>query len=217
LVEANMHTIEGYMKSIATAKQQFPTIAGELTARDLLLIPNAFSSEEGTIDAPTKQKVLELIDEMITQLIEEQHKEGLELKNDINRSMRIMEQEIVNIAKASALLMEEQKIKVQAMVAELEAQEEEKSDGRKNNMYAMLDKMDINEEIVRFKSHLKNLLALFESDDAEKGKRLDFTLQELGREVNTIAAKCSDATIGTMAINVKVELEKTREQTQNIV
>ena len=51
----------------------------------------------------------------------------------------------------------------------------------------------------------------------EKGKRLDFTLQELMREINTIAAKCSDASMGARAIDIKVELEKAREQAQNIV
>ena len=56
-----------------------------------------------------------------------------------------------------------------------------------------------------------------DAPEAEKGKRLDFTLQEMGREINTIAAKCSDAIIGTHAINLKVEIEKAREQVQNIV
>ena len=77
--------------------------------------------------------------------------------------------------------------------------------------------MDIHEEIVRFKTHLKSLISHLQSASVEKGKRLDFTLQELAREINTIAAKCSDAAIGALAINVKVELEKVREQTQNIV
>ena len=56
-----------------------------------------------------------------------------------------------------------------------------------------------------------------ESSEREKGKRIDFTLQELAREINTIAAKCSDAAIGKHAVTVKVEIEKAREQTQNIV
>jgi uncharacterized protein (TIGR00255 family) len=55
------------------------------------------------------------------------------------------------------------------------------------------------------------------SMDVEKGKRLDFTLQEMGREINTIAAKCSSSTISAHAIDIKVEIEKVREQIQNIV
>jgi len=84
-------------------------------------------------------------------------------------------------------------------------------------LYISLDKMDIHEEIVRFKSHLKNITQQLESEKKEKGKRLDFTLQELAREINTLSSKCSDASITSQAINIKVELEKSREQTQNIV
>ncbi len=70
---------------------------------------------------------------------------------------------------------------------------------------------------MRLKSHLKHLSDLLHNPHIEKGKRLDFTLQELGREINTIAAKCSDAQMGSLAIDVKVEIEKMREQAQNIV
>ena len=81
----------------------------------------------------------------------------------------------------------------------------------------MLDKMDIHEEIIRFKSHVNDMHEQLLSKTPEQGKRLDFTLQELGREINTIAAKCSDATISKRAINAKVEIEKAREQVQNII
>jgi uncharacterized protein (TIGR00255 family) len=64
---------------------------------------------------------------------------------------------------------------------------------------------------------LANFNAQLISQTVEKGKKLDFTLQELSREINTISAKCSDSTIGGLAINIKVELEKAREQVQNIV
>ena len=81
----------------------------------------------------------------------------------------------------------------------------------------MLNKVDIHEEIVRFKSHLGNIEKQLSSKKVEKGKRLDFTLQEMGREINTITAKCSSSTISSHAINIKVEIEKVREQIQNIV
>ena len=81
----------------------------------------------------------------------------------------------------------------------------------------VLDKMAIHEEIVRFLSHLEKIKTHLNSSINEKGKQLDFTLQELAREINTITAKCSDTQISKQAINIKVEIEKAREQTQNIV
>jgi uncharacterized protein (TIGR00255 family) len=77
--------------------------------------------------------------------------------------------------------------------------------------------MDVHEEIVRFKTHLDNLAKHLNADMPEHGKRIDFTLQELGREVNTIASKCASATISEHTINIKVEIEKAREQAQNIL
>jgi uncharacterized protein (TIGR00255 family) len=128
-----------------------------------------------------------------------------------------MTQDIAAIEKDSAVLMAAQKDKVTKTIQEVTGETTSLIDLQKHAAYALLDKMDINEEIVRFKSHLKNLSAQLNSQDIEKGKRLDFTLQEMAREINTIAAKCSHATISALAINIKVELEKAREQTQNIV
>ena len=91
------------------------------------------------------------------------------------------------------------------------------AEAKKSALYLELDKMDVNEEIVRFKSHLKNLEKIILSEDNEIGKRLDFTLQELTREANTLASKAPEATISTDAISIKVELEKIRELAQNIV
>ena len=102
-------------------------------------------------------------------------------------------------------------------LGELDQQQTDVVELRRTQLYYDLERMDIHEEIVRFKSHLQALKAIIHSQDIEKGRRVDFTLQELMREVNTIAAKCSDASISTHAITIKIELEKIREQAQNIV
>jgi uncharacterized protein (TIGR00255 family) len=91
------------------------------------------------------------------------------------------------------------------------------ADGQISMITQQLDRIDIHEEIVRFKTHLSSLTAMIASPDIETGKKLDFTLQELFRETNTIASKCSDAQISSLAIAIKVELEKAREQAQNII
>ena len=77
------------------------------------------------------------------------------------------------------------------------------------------DRVDITEEMVRFRSHLKNFRRLLQGK-GEIGKKLDFTIQEILREVNTITNKANDAAISRIAIDIKAELEKIREQIQNI-
>lgn len=84
-------------------------------------------------------------------------------------------------------------------------------------LHVQLDKMDIHEELVRFASHITNFELCIHSDASEKGKKIDFILQELFRETNTIASKCLDAELSGLTIIIKVELEKAREQAQNIV
>ena len=85
------------------------------------------------------------------------------------------------------------------------------------DLYGVLNKIDVHEEITRFQSHLKSIDSLFANERREKGKRLDFILQELLRETNTTMAKCSNYDISSMCVDIKVELEKAREQVQNIV
>ena len=215
-VEPSLKIIDGYIKAINQVKEKF-SLKGELSVEDLLLLPNIFSIEEKEMDEATKKLIFATIEGLMQELIHGQEKEGLTLKIDIEQRLSIMEKEMAAIEIASAHLIENQKEKISATLQAVETDENKLADIQKNAAYLLLDKMDIHEEIVRFKSHLKNLAAQLQSAEIEKGKRLDFTLQELGREINTIAAKCSDATISSHAINVKVELEKAREQVQNIV
>jgi len=79
----------------------------------------------------------------------------------------------------------------------------------------MADRCDVTEELVRFKSHLTQMSSTLRADEPV-GRKLDFLLQELNREVNTIGSKANDAELATQVIALKAELEKIREQVQNI-
>ncbi|HEV2600790.1 MAG TPA: YicC/YloC family endoribonuclease [Candidatus Babeliales bacterium] len=215
-VEPSLPIIKDYLKAIEQIKQNYP-ISGDLSLSDLLQLPNVFATEEQSIDETTKQTIMSNITELIQELIAAEEKEGMALKKDVESRISIMEQELARIEITSGELMKTQKEKVQTAVQQTIENESMQADIQKQAAYALLDKMDINEEIVRFKTHLKNFITQLTSSQIEVGKRLDFTLQEMGREINTIAAKCSDATIASHAINIKVELEKSREQIQNIV
>jgi len=84
-------------------------------------------------------------------------------------------------------------------------------------MQVYLDKLDVTEEIVRFRSHIVSFKSILADDSQQKGKKLDFTTQELFRESNTIASKCGHGITSSTIIAMKSELEKIREQLQNIV
>jgi uncharacterized protein (TIGR00255 family) len=79
----------------------------------------------------------------------------------------------------------------------------------------LAERMDITEELVRAESHLAQFLALLKAEEPV-GRKMDFLLQEIHREVNTVSAKANDAEISQRVVEIKAELEKIREQVQNI-
>ncbi len=215
-IEPAKPVIEGYLNAIKKIKDRFK-IEGDLSIHDLLQISGVFNVEEKDLDQQSVQQVFTIVNELINEVTSARKKEGAVLQRDLEQRIAIMQQEIGTIETASQTLMDDRKASINQELNSLDLQEQEGSDIRKQLLYATLDKIDIHEEIIRFKSHLSNMLSLLTAPGIEKGKRIDFTLQELAREINTIAAKCSDVSISSMAINIKVELEKAREQTQNIL
>lgn len=215
-VEPAMSTVKGYLKAVEQIKREC-SMDGQLSLDALLDLPNIFVVQEKEVDQKITQTILQEVTALIEELIAAKAQEGLALKKDLLQRMSVIDKEMIAIEQAALTLLEEQKQKISKELQTIDLDETKLADIRKAALYAILDKIDIHEEIVRFKSHMKNIHEQIESAIVEKGKRLDFTIQELGREINTIAAKCSDASIGARAINVKVELEKAREQVQNIV
>ncbi len=215
-VEPSLNTVENYLKAIKVIQDRFG-IKEPVSINTLLQLPNVLLVNDQVIDEAAQQLVINTLEELCESITKVRAEEGETLAQDLLERMRLMRSAIGIIEETSQVLIEEQKAKDNAAVKELEVDESQLAETRKNALYAILDKMDINEEIVRFKSHLTSLEQQLASQTPEKGKRLDFTLQELGREINTIAAKCSDARIGAQAINIKVEIEKVREQVQNLI
>lgn len=209
--------VRGYLDAVENIKKEFK-LNGDLTLNELLHLPNIFNVEKKDIeDEKSIKLIFDTVDQLLNDVIEARKKEGALLKKDLEQRMFSAQHEIDAIEQAFNALMEQHKALAGQELGELESLSDEVAEPRRQVLYAMLDKIDIHEEIVRFKSHLSNFITHLASPAIEKGKRLDFILQELAREVNTIAAKCSDSTIGGLAINIKVDLEKAREQVQNIV
>lgn len=214
-ITASLPIAQSYV-TVAKQIQEATGIGGNLTISDLVNLPHLFSVEEQLLNDDIKGQLTVVVRDTIKLLINEQEKEGLMLAQDINQRMALATKHITEIERLHETFMTHRKNEI---LKEIQSYTSEDSliETRKAALYYMLDKIDIHEEIVRFKSHLKNMQELLTSSTIEIGKRLDFTLQELGREINTIAAKCSDAAMGSQAIDIKVELEKAREQVQNII
>jgi len=215
-IEPALNTIDGYIHALEQIKKT-GKVSGSVSLDALITLPNIFIVEEQGIDDASRQALLDGIRKALALLVNGQDAEGAILQQDLEKRSAIMEAEITAIEQESAVLLDAHKKKIQQSLQEMLVDESKFADTQKNSLYATLDKIDTHEEVIRFKNHLENFKTIVHAPGIEKGKRLDFTLQELAREINTISAKCSDSQISSRAINVKVELEKAREQVQNIV
>jgi uncharacterized protein (TIGR00255 family) len=211
-------TIAGYVEGVSQIQKQFK-ITGELTINALLALPHVFENQEQIISEELSQKILHEAQKLVRQLTQVRLQEGRALETDLTDRISTIKRNLQDLEPRAHEVMEQRKAQLfQNLNTLLTGQKQEMTAEAQNAfLYNQLDRIDIHEEIVRFKSHLESLCTIIASSEREKGKKLDFTLQELFREINTLTSKGSDATLSSYAINIKVELEKMREQTQNIV
>lgn len=226
-VAPSLHTIENYLSAIQTIQKKFD-FKDNVTLAQIIDLPNTLQSEELELSSKVEQKIIDTVLKTTQVLIAAQKKEGNALAKDLKKQISSMKKVITQIKKRSLEMIKEKKAELTSVMKELEPFNNEPKDeiisteqcsleAKKIHLINQLEKIDINEEIVRFNSHIQNITSLLQTKNPTKGKRLDFTIQELNREINTIASKCSDAKISSFAIDVKTDLEKAREQTQNII
>lgn len=215
-IEPARATIISYIRAIREI-EEITNLHTPLTLTDILQLPNVFISADTQLDTTATEKILSLVDELLDTVNKMRMQEGEALKQDLIDRISIMRTEIDAIATEATVLIAHQKQKIQDLLAVIKTDDDHGAQSHKENLFTVLDKMDVHEEIVRFRTHLESLIKHLATNLPEHGKRIDFTLQELGREINTIASKCASAQISEHTINIKVEIEKAREQAQNIL
>lgn len=156
------------------------------------------------------------MNEAVKNLLAMREKEGLQLKADISQSVTRILELMEIISENSKTLVEDYKNKFETRIKELLGSNHELDENRLyNEIVIYADKSDINEEIVRFNSHMSQLSQALDSGGTI-GRKLDFIIQEANREINTIGSKVSNLEIIQVVIEIKNLLEKIREQVQNI-
>lgn len=226
-IKPSLQTIASYFDAIQVIQSQF-NLQENITLAQILQLPHALQAEELQLNESIEQLVLNAIVQVAHQMIETQKKEGAQLACDIDEQVRNMTTQIQQVQKLSCKIIQDKKDTLTQILNQLATFEpitsvEQKSteqcmlETKKSTLMYEIEKLDINEETVRFNSHLISIAHQLASHDALKGKKLDFTIQELNREINTIASKCPHVEISSMAIDIKATLEKVREQAQNII
>jgi len=222
LVQEITPSIELAKVYLAAAEQlkEACNLTGELSLTDVMRLPDIVAKKEFRIAGEHKKFIIDLVDKTCTKLLEERNKEGVQLANDISERTDKLAQMIEDIAKQIDQIFKQRQQAVIDKSKELandHDHENQQCDKLRSTMQVYLDKLDVTEEIVRFRSHIVSFKSILADDSQQKGKKLDFTTQELFRESNTIASKCGHGITSSTIIAMKSELEKIREQLQNIV
>ena len=188
----------------------------DITLSSVLRMPEVISAEGAEEDEELLLALmLEAADQALEGMLRMRRTEGERLREDLAAKLDGMLGEMTTIEQRSPLVVGEYRERLRARIAEL-TEGGQVDEGRLSTEVAyMADRASIDEEIVRFKSHVKHFRDTMKSGGAI-GRKLDFIVQEMNREVNTICSKAADMTIINAAIALKGEIEKIREQVQNI-
>jgi uncharacterized protein (TIGR00255 family) len=140
--------------------------------------------------------------------------EGKELASDLHKRIKLIEESLIVVENRAAKRVPEERERLRARIGQLFESDEIDEQRLQMEIVLLADKLDISEECVRLRSHIKFFNETMKSVDA--GRKLNFLLQEMHREVNTIGSKANDAEVAHNVVSMKEELEKMREQVQNI-
>lgn len=159
--------------------------------------------------------VQKALDKAVDSLLIMKRNEGEELGKDFRTRITILEQKLGQIEKISVEQVPNERTRLRERIQVL-LEKENIDEGRLEMEIVMLaDRLDVTEECVRFRSHNKFFLDALANDEAA-GRKLNFLIQEMNREANTIGSKSSAAEIAHLVVNIKEEIERIREQLQNI-
>ena len=214
--EINRPLVAGYLKALAQLQTEYglpeqPSL--ELVAK----LPGALQmpQESGQTDQPLVDGITSALSKALEALVRMRASEGQELANEILARLDKIESQLPGIEKEAERLPSIYREKLLRRLEELLPTGQIDETRLAQEAVILADRSDISEEIARLKSHISQMREVIVGGE-EAGKRLDFLLQEMNREANTVLSKSGDLTISDAAIVIKTEVEKLREQAQNV-
>jgi uncharacterized protein (TIGR00255 family) len=216
--EINRPLIAGYVNALKQLQQDF-NIGGELDINAITRIPGALQPARNGIDDRITIALEQALDQALDELEKMREQEGEALKKELRERVQKIEALVPIIENSAAGLADAYRLRLQKRISELlnrGGQVIEIDPVRLAQEVAYLaDRSDVSEEMVRLRSHLSQFQEALEAS-GDAGKMLDFLLQELNREANTTLSKSTDLAIKEAGLAIKAEVEKLREQVQNV-
>lgn len=214
-VVVNEQLLKSYVDALREAAEKV-NMRDTLYAGDILRLPDVLTTEEETADDEMLWGILaEALDQALDNLNVMREKEGQHLKEDLSDKITVLENCREALLAEAPLVVEAYKERLHARLDEL-IEKGTLDPGRlEAEATVFADKCAIDEELTRLESHFKQFRQTMDLDEPV-GRKLDFLTQELNRETNTIASKANHLAISKTALDMKNEIEKIREQIQNI-
>ena len=214
-VKYNAALAAEYMKYLKQMEEEFG-LENDVRVSTLSRYPEVFTMEEQSEDEEELWNGLkEALEGAFTQFVETRKTEGENLKKDITSKLDLLSEQIGFIEERSPQIVAEYRAKLEDKMKELLADTQIEESRIASEVILFADKICTDEEVVRLKSHISHMRNTLEEKD-EIGRKLDFIAQEMNREANTILSKANDIEVSDRAISLKTEIEKIREQIQNI-
>ena len=206
----------GYAEAAKTLREEFPQLHDDFTVTSLMKCAEVLSLEQEPLKEEQLRLLLEKgVSECCVMLDKMRCAEGEKLKEDILKKLGVLRELISQAEKSSSVVVENYREKLTRRIEEALKDVQLDQSRLANEVCFFADKCCIDEELTRLKTHVENAEKIIAQSGAV-GKKLDFLVQEFNREANTICSKSSDVQLTQTALDMKNEIEKIREQVQNL-
>jgi uncharacterized protein (TIGR00255 family) len=213
-LDLNMPLLRNYHSLLSRMKEELD-LPDEISLAVMSSFRDVFVSQDDDDLEAVWKKLEVLLEEAVAMLMVMRAKEGETLVRDLRSRIKVVEQTVQIIQNRVPQVLKAYQKRLTERIKELVGDMEIDAARLMQEVAIMAEKSDITEEIVRFRSHIAQFVEMLQGDEAV-GRKIDFLIQEMGREVNTIGSKSNDAEISIGVIEIKSELARIREQVQNL-
>ena len=214
-ITLNKAVLEGYLNAMRQMVDEFQ-VRDDISVSTVSRLPEVFSVEKPQVDEEQLLKdLLSVVDQALAGYDAMRCTEGQALDADLRSRGNTILELVAQVEQGNAQTVVDYRARLEAKLKEVLASTNIDESRILTEAAIFADKVAVDEETVRLRSHLAQMNEMLTTGGAV-GRKLDFLLQEMNREANTIGSKCTDVRLARIVVDIKAELEKIREQTQNI-
>lgn len=213
-VEINTDLAKAYYQKLKALSVELGEPGGDLM-KEVIKMPEVMKTERKEADETVWKEIQECIAEAIKQMNGFREKEGKSIEADFRNRILIIQESLLKIIDLDPKRIAKIKERIRANLNEFIGADKIDNNRFEQELIYYIEKLDINEEKVRLQQHIEHFLNTMQENSG--GRKLNFIAQEIGREINTIGSKANDADIQKLVVVMKDELEKIKEQTNNVL